>query len=67
VTKSLEDRLVQQRERWKEQADRLKRGPEREALLQKIQQCDVAIKDWGSSPTLRNPAVRIPTSVDFAD
>jgi hypothetical protein len=50
--KSLEERLVQQRQRWIEEAKKLMPGGKRDDILAKVHQCDVAIKQWGSSPEL---------------
>ena len=48
---SFEDRLARESQRAKEQADRLEPGPERDALMNKVRQLDVAcrVNEWLSS------------------
>jgi len=55
---TLQDRLVSWAKQILEQAKRLPPGPEREALLKKARQADVAahLDDWAHSPGLRPPA-----------
>ena len=57
MRKSFEDRLGQEAQRIKEQAQKLKPGPEQDALLKKIRQLDVAshINEWLNSPGLQSP------------
>jgi hypothetical protein len=57
MKQSFEDRLAQEAQRLREQADKLIPGPEREAILKRIRQCDVAshIDEWLSSPGLQPP------------
>jgi hypothetical protein len=54
---SFQKRLLQQAQEAKEKAQKLKPGPERDALLRKIGQLDVArhIDEWISSPGLAPP------------
>ncbi|MBS0530975.1 MAG: hypothetical protein JSS22_16515 [Proteobacteria bacterium] len=54
---SLEDRLSAWAGKVREQADAMKPGPAKDALLKKARQADVAshIDDWANSPGLRPP------------
>nr|WP_249141254.1 hypothetical protein [Bradyrhizobium manausense] len=54
---SLEDRLVQEAERLREQAKKLPPGAEREILLRKARQCDTGshMSEWLHSPGLQPP------------
>jgi hypothetical protein len=54
---SFKRRLIQQAQEAKDKAERLKPGPERDALLQRARQLDVAchIDEWISSPGLKSP------------
>jgi hypothetical protein len=56
-TFSLQDRLSAWANRFREQANRLRPGPEREELLKKARQADVAahVDEWLNSPGLRPP------------
>jgi hypothetical protein len=56
-TTSLEHRLAKEAHRLRERAMNLPAGKEREALLQKARQTEVAahVKEWISSPGLRPP------------
>jgi cell division protein FtsB len=57
VRQSFEYRLEQEEQRLKEQASKLKPGPERDAILKKVRQIDTArhINEWASSPGLQSP------------
>jgi hypothetical protein len=57
MKQSFADRLAQEAERLKEQADKLRPGEERDAIVKKIRQCEVAshINEWASSPGLQAP------------
>lgn len=54
---TLQDRLISWAKQIIEQAKQLPPGPEREALLKKARQTDVAahLDDWAHSPGLRPP------------
>jgi hypothetical protein len=54
---SFKRRLIQQAQEAKDKAERLKPGPERDALLQRARQLDVAchIDEWIASPGLKSP------------
>ncbi len=54
---SFEERMKQLAQGAQEQAQRLAPGPERDALLEKARQLDIAchINDWLSSPGLQPP------------
>lgn len=54
---TLQDRLSAWAARVQEQADKLRPGPERDALIRKARQADVAIHldDWARSPGLQPP------------
>ena len=54
---TFEQRLSQQAKEMEEQAYKTGYGPERDALLRKARQCDVAanIDAWLKSPGLRSP------------
>jgi hypothetical protein len=54
---SFPDRLTQEAERLREEAEKLPHGPEREALLRKARQADTALHmdEWLSSPGLQPP------------
>ena len=56
-TTSLKDRLALFAEEMREKASRLKPGPERDALLQKVSQADTAahLHEWVNSPGLQPP------------
>jgi hypothetical protein len=56
-TISLEVRLAKQAQDYREQADKLPPGDEREALLMKARRADLAvhISKWASSPGLQSP------------
>jgi len=53
----LEERLVQEAQRLREEAKRLPHGPEREILLRKARQAETGshISDWLRSPGLQPP------------
>jgi len=54
---TLSDRLTQFARRGRDQAERLQPGKDRDDLLQKVRQAEVAIhiNQWVSSPGLRAP------------
>ena len=54
---TLQDRLSAWATKVQEQADELRPGPERDALIRKARQADVAIHidDWVKSPELQPP------------
>jgi hypothetical protein len=54
---SFPDRLAIEAERLREEAEALPHGPERDALLKKARQADIAthMDEWLSSPGLRSP------------
>ena len=54
---SFEDRLAQEAQRLKQQADKLDSGAERDAVLDKVQKLEKArrINQWLSSPGLQSP------------
>ena len=54
---SFPDRLTNESNRLREQAEALPHGPERDALLKKARQAEVASRmdEWLSSPGLRPP------------
>ena len=54
---SLQDRLAAFAEEARAKAERLPPGPERNEMLKKIRQADVAahLHDWANSPGLRPP------------
>ncbi|TGN85130.1 hypothetical protein EOW77_0019990 [Bradyrhizobium yuanmingense] len=54
---TLEDRLSAWVQQVREQASKLPPGPERDALLKKARQADVAnhLNDWVKSPELQPP------------
>lgn len=54
---TLQDRLAAWSKDIMEQADRLPPGPEREALIKKARQAEVATRldDWAQSPGLQPP------------
>lgn len=56
-TSSLEDRLADQAQRFREQANTLPPGKERDALIRKARQAETAshISEWVASPGLRSP------------
>ena len=56
-TLSFPDRLTQEAERLREEAEKLPHGEEREALLRKARQADTALHmdEWLSSPGLQAP------------
>ena len=56
-TISLEDRLAQEAERLREEANRAKCAQEREKLLRKARQAETAahVKEWLTSPGLQPP------------
>jgi len=58
VSQKLGHRLLEQKQRWKIEADKLEPGPEREVIPAKIHQCDVAseFNERMSSPGVRSPA-----------
>jgi len=51
------ERLDQEAERLRKEADKLPHGPERDGLLRKARQAETAlhVNDWLSSPGLRSP------------
>jgi hypothetical protein len=57
VKQSSEERVADERQQLQEQAEKLRPGSERDAILKKVRQCDVAshIDDWASSSGLRRP------------
>ncbi|MBR0823015.1 hypothetical protein [Bradyrhizobium liaoningense] len=54
---TLQDRLAAWSKKVEEQAAKLPPGPEREALIKKARQADVAnhLDDWVKSPGLQSP------------
>jgi len=52
-TTSLEERLAEEARRWREQAELLPLGPERDELMRKVRQTDAAsqLNQWLASPT----------------
>ena len=54
---SFEDRLAEEAQRLKQQADKLDPGAERDAVLDKVQKLEKArrINRWVSSPGLQAP------------
>ena len=54
---TLQDRLSAWAETVREQADKLRPGPEQDMLLRKARQADTAshLQDWANSPGLRSP------------
>jgi hypothetical protein len=54
---ALQDRLCAWSKNVLEQADKLRPGPERDALIRKARQADVAVHldDWVKSPGLQSP------------
>ena len=54
---SLEERLAAEAKRWREQAEKLPYGPEREAALRKARQAETGshVSNWLGSPGLRSP------------
>jgi len=56
-TTSFEERLAEEAERAKAEAEKLPPGPERDLLLKKVRQAETAahISEWLSSPGLRPP------------
>ena len=54
---TLQDRLSSWATKVQEQADKLRPGPERDALVRKARQADVAVHldDWARSPGLQPP------------
>ena len=54
---SFPDRLANESERLGEEAEKLPHGPEREILLRKARQADIAlhVDEWLSSPGLQPP------------
>jgi hypothetical protein len=54
---SFPDRLANESERLREEAEKLPHGPEREILLRKARQADIAlhVDKWLSSPELQPP------------
>jgi len=54
---SFPDRLANEGERLREEAEKLPHGPEREILLRKARQADLAlhVDEWLSSPGLQPP------------
>jgi hypothetical protein len=54
---SFPDRLANESERLREEAEKLPHGPEREILLRKARQADIAlhVDEWLSSPGLQPP------------
>lgn len=57
VPHTFEERIAVEKAKLEAQVARLKRGPQREALLEKIRQLETAIhmNEWLSSPGLRPP------------
>jgi hypothetical protein len=56
-TQSLKQRLLDRVASWREEAKRMRPGPERETLLQKARQAETAVNldEWLRSPGLRPP------------
>jgi hypothetical protein len=56
-TLTFPDRLANEAERLREEAETKPPGPERDALLRKARQADIAahIDQWVSSPGLKSP------------
>lgn len=54
---SFPDRLANESERLREEAEKLPHGPEREILLRTARQADIAlhVDEWLSSPGLQPP------------
>ena len=54
---SFPDRLANESERLREEAEKLPHGPKREILLRKARQADIALRvdEWLSSPGLQPP------------
>nr|WP_291619619.1 hypothetical protein [Bradyrhizobium sp.] len=59
----LQDRIEEWAEQLRQQAIQLDPGPERDNLLKKARQADVAshIQDWAHSPGLQPPKGQSPT------
>ena len=57
---TFDQRLAQEAERLREQARKLKHGPERDQLLRKARQTETAahISEWINSPGLQPPKLR---------
>jgi hypothetical protein len=57
VPHTFEERIAAEKAKLKAQVAKHKRGPQREALLEKIRQLETAIhmNEWLSSPGLRPP------------
>ncbi|UPK36875.1 hypothetical protein IVB18_05900 [Bradyrhizobium sp. 186] len=58
-TKTFEERLAEEAERFREAAERLPPGTARELLLRRARQAETAarINDWLTSPGLRPPVL----------
>ena len=56
-TDLLEERLTHEANRLREQAERMKPGPKREAILRQIQQAEIGahMSEWLRSPGLQPP------------
>jgi hypothetical protein len=56
-TASFKDRLAEWAKKFRDQADQLRPGPERDALLKKARRADTAahLEDWANSPGLQPP------------
>ena len=54
---SFQDRLAEEAKRFKEEADRLPHGPQKELYLRRARQCETAshINEWLTSPGLQPP------------
>lgn len=59
---TLQDRLAAWADEVREQAAKLRAGPERDALMTKARQADIAshLDDWANSPGLQPPYNRVP-------
>lgn len=56
-TVSFQDRLADEARRFKEEADKLPEGPQKQLYLRRARQCDTAshINQWLTSPGLQPP------------
>ncbi|HYD66145.1 hypothetical protein [Azospirillum sp.] len=54
---SFQDRLAEEAKRFREEADKLPHGPQKELYLRRARQCETAshINDWLTSPGLQPP------------
>jgi hypothetical protein len=65
-TVPLEERLIEQAKRWREEAQSVGPGLERDGLIRKARQAEAAahVTDWLTSPDLQPPPDRRPTNLD---